>query len=137
MYFFITFRIVCVCGVARQRVNEERLSHRCASFCSLHSRYELDRRHFNGRIIVDCRASKYTLIPYVSYNGRRVPVSWRAARSHLPMPRNRLTVNRSSRIKIISLSASGPASVSIRQRDRVSDERSPDEVTFYSAEIKV
>lgn len=76
-YIFVTFQIVCAYAAERrrQRVNEESLSRRCASFCSLHPRYELGRRHFNGCIIVDCRASKYTLIPYVSYNGHRVPVS--------------------------------------------------------------
>lgn len=69
-----------------------------------------DHRHFNGYIIVDCRTSKYTLIPYVTHNRHRVPVSPHGSQApaYIPLPRNRLTVNRSSRIKIISLSASEP-----------------------------
>lgn len=62
--------------------------------------------------------------------------SVRTTQSHLAMVRNRLTVNRSARIKIISLSASRPASVSVSQRGRVSDERSMADVTFYSARLK-
>lgn len=65
-----------------------------------------------------------------------LPPSVRTTQSHLPMLRNRLTVNRSARIKIISLSASRPASVSVSQRGRVSDERSMADVTFYSTRLK-
>lgn len=130
-------RQLCTVSVKRRKgmgAYRECLSRRCTSFCSLYSRYEFHRRHFSSYIIVDFRASKYVLIPYMYRTMDIVFPSVHTTRSRLPLAHNRRTVNRSSRIKIISLSASGKAWVSVRHR--VSDEHPPAEVTFYSAQMK-
>lgn len=97
------------------------------------ARYVFDTRHrhrFNGYIIVERENIHWChtcVIQWTSCSrqSRRLAAVW-------PLTHNRLTVNRSGRIKIISLSANGLASASVGQRDRISDSVGPSN-KFYSA----